>query len=104
MKSSPKVERIAMQNDHQRILMQIGHCLRQGCVICIQHAEQLSPRFTKWQTWGTPSCYNGDQQQIHREIDRCHAQHGDHHIRLDIEDYSVHSRFSFLVHHPDNPS
>jgi ribulose-bisphosphate carboxylase small chain len=39
-------------------------------------------------------------QQIYSEIGRCRATHVDHHIRLSIEDHSVRSRFSFVVHSP----
>lgn len=84
----------------RRALGQIGHCLRQGCVICIEHTPLMAPRFSPWQTWGQPSCYNGDEHRIHNEIDRCREAHGDHFIRLNIEDFSCHSRFSFVVHNP----
>lgn len=88
------------QSPADRALGQIGNCLRQGCVICIEHAPMMAPRFTPWQVWGRPSCYNGDTQQIYNEIDSCRGTHTDHHIRLNIEDYSCHSRFSFVVHNP----
>lgn len=83
-----------------RALGQIGKCLRQGCVICIEHTPVMAPRFSPWQVWGQPSCYNGDAQRIYGEIDRCRDAHADHHIRLNIEDYSCRSRFSFVVHNP----
>jgi ribulose-bisphosphate carboxylase small chain len=89
------------QDDNRdRVLWQIGHCLRKGCVICIQHADQMSPRYTKWQIWGTPRCYGGDPKRLYDDIDRCREEHADHHIRLEIEDFSFHSRFSFVVHQP----
>lgn len=84
----------------QRALGQIGRCLRQGCVICIEHAPAMAPRFTPWQVWGQPRCYNGDEQAIYSEIGRCREAQPDHHIRLNIEDFSCHSRFSFVVHNP----
>lgn len=83
-----------------RVLWQIGHCLRMGCVICIQHAEQISPRYTQWQVWGMPRCYGGDPQRLYDDIERCREEFGGHLIRLDIEDHSFHSRFSFVVHQP----
>lgn len=83
-----------------RALSMIGRCLRQGCVICIEHSPVMAPRFSPWKIWGKPCCYNGDVQQIYSEIDRCRTTHGDHHIRLNIEDYGFHSRFSFVVHNP----
>lgn len=89
------------ENDSRdRVLWQIGHCLRKNCVICLEHARQLSPRFTKWEPWGTPRCYSGDPQQLRDDIARCCEEHADHHIRLQIEDYQFHSRFSFVVHSP----
>lgn len=100
MSLSPDIANTNQDAERQRVMHQIGHCLRMGCVICIQHAQQLSPRFTKWEVWGTPACYNGDLQQLYGDIDRCRECHADHHIRLDIEDHSCHSRFSFLVHRP----
>ncbi|MCP5142949.1 MAG: ribulose bisphosphate carboxylase small subunit [Chromatiales bacterium] len=88
-----------------RVFAQIEHCLtdgvvRQGCVIRIEHTSTMAPRYSPWQTWGTPVCFNGDSQQIHDQLAACEAAHGDHHIRLSIEDYSCHSRFSFVVHKP----
>ena len=83
-----------------RVFGQIGHCLRRGCVICIEHAPTLAPRFTSWELWGRPSCYNGDVKTIYREFDRCRTTHADHHIRLNIEDHSFYSRFSYVVHSP----
>lgn len=88
------------EDSQGRLLGQIGHCLRKGCVICIQHAADLSPRFTKWEIWGTPRCYGGDPQRLYNDIDRCRTQHADHHIRLEIEDHYFHSRMSFFVHQP----
>jgi len=88
------------ENAEERALGQIGKCLRLGCVICIEHSPAMAPRFTPWQIWGEACCYDGDPQQLHQEIDRCKQSHSDHHIRLNIEDYSFHSRFSLVVHNP----
>lgn len=88
------------EDNRDRVLSQIGHCLRKGCVICIQHAEQVSPRYTKWQVWGIPRCYGGDPKRLYDDIDRCCGEHAQHYVRLDIEDHSFHSRFSFVVHQP----
>jgi ribulose-bisphosphate carboxylase small chain len=100
MRPSRDVAETSAEAKREQVLHQIGHCLRQGCVICIQHARELSPHYTKWEVWGTPRCYSGDPQRLYGEIDRCRVEHADHHIRLDIEDYSCHSRFSFVVHRP----
>lgn len=98
-----------MQAEHQnsgthslatRLLGQIAHCLRQGCVICIEHSPVMGPRFTPWSTWGERCCFNGDIEEVYSEIDQCRSTHTDHHIRLNIEDYSFHSRFSVMVHSP----
>jgi ribulose bisphosphate carboxylase small subunit len=83
-----------------RVLGQIGHCLRRGCVICIEHTPAMAPRFTPWKVWGRPCCYDGEVQKVYTEIDRCRATHADHHIRLNIHDYSCYSRFSLMVHSP----
>jgi len=83
-----------------RAIGQIGKCLRQGCVICIEHTPMMAPRFTPWEVWGKRCCYNGDTQTVYTEIDRCRSAHADHHIRLNIEDYSFRSRFSVVVHSP----
>jgi ribulose-bisphosphate carboxylase small chain len=88
----------------ERALGLIGHCLRKGCVICIEHTPRMGPRYSPWSIWGKPCCYNGDVQQIYSEIDQCRETHVDHHIRLSIEDYSFHSRFSFVVHSPPAPA
>lgn len=84
----------------RRLPGKIEHCLRSGCVICIEHAPTIAHRFTPWEVWGRPYCYSGDVQGIYSEIDRCRTTHTDHHIRLNIEDYSCYSRFSFVVHSP----
>lgn len=84
----------------QGIFSQIEQCLRQGCVIRIQHTPSMGPRFTPWQEWCQSCCYNGDPQQVHSAIKQCREAHFDHHIRLVLEDYSCHSRFSFVVHSP----
>ncbi|MCB1787254.1 MAG: ribulose bisphosphate carboxylase small subunit [Gammaproteobacteria bacterium] len=93
-------QNVGSQAPTDRALGQIGRCLRQGCVICIEHTPAMAPRFTPWQVWGQSSCYNGDSLKIYREIEHCRTSHADHHIRLNIEDYSCHSRFSFVVHSP----
>jgi ribulose-bisphosphate carboxylase small chain len=92
--------KVETERSAKRVLGNIGHCLRRGCVICIEHAPDMAPRFTSWELWGRPSCYNGDEQGIHTEIDRCRTTHADHHIRLNIEDHSCCSRFSLVVHSP----
>jgi len=83
-----------------RVVAQIAYCLRQGCVICIEHTPVMAPRWSPWKVWGKPCCYNGEIQQIYGEIGRCRETHADHYIRLNIEDYSCRSRFSFVVHSP----
>ncbi len=91
---------VTQTENRDRILLQIGHCLHQGCVICIWHAAQLKPHFTHWEPWGSTDYYRGDPEQVYGELDQCRQCHVDHFIRLDIEDYRVHSRFSFMVHEP----
>lgn len=98
MQSSQK--NAGTQSLANRVLGKIGQCLRSGCVICIEHTPAMAPRFTPWKVWGKSCCYNGDVNQIYGELDRCRETHADHHIRLNIEDYSCHSRFSFVVHSP----
>jgi len=100
MEPSADAARTAEADNRDRVLSQIGHCLRKGCVICIQHAEQVSPRYTKWRVWGMPRCYGGDPQRLYDDIDRCREEYAEHHIRLEIEDHYFHSRFSFAVHNP----
>ena len=98
-----KPERYAGAKDdkaYQRILRKIEKCLRQGCVIRIQYTSEMAPRFTPWREWCQSCCYNGDPQQVFSMVERCRETHFDHHIRLVLEDYSCHSRFSFVVHNP----
>lgn len=90
-------------NRSRRILEQISQCLHRGCVICIEHALMVGPRYTRWQQWGDACCYNGDQDKLYNDIDSCRQAHADHHIRLSIDDFSSHSRFSVFVHRPDMP-
>lgn len=90
-------------DDHStpaHILAQIEKCLRKGCVVRIEYTPRLAPRFSPWKLWGTSSMYNGDIDQLMKEVDQCLAQHQDHFIRLSIEDFSCHSRFSFVMHSP----
>jgi len=84
----------------ERMLNQIAYCLRQGCVICIEHTSNMRPRWSPWEIRGKPCYYDGNIEQIYSEIDRCREAHADHHIRLNIEDHSCRSRFSFVVHSP----
>ncbi len=100
MRPTADATRMTGNDTRDHVLWQIGQCLRKGCVICIQHAEQVSPRYTKWQLWGIPRCYGGDPQRLYNDIDHCREEHSAHYIRLDIEDLSFHSRFSFVVHEP----
>jgi ribulose-bisphosphate carboxylase small chain len=86
--------------DGERIFGQIEKCLRQGCVIRIEHTPAMAPRFTPWREWGQSSCYDGNPQQVFHAIDCCRASYSDHYIRLVLEDFSCHSRFSFVVHSP----
>lgn len=102
--SSTGMAHEAVSDAQDRVLSQISHCLRQGCVICLEHAEQITPRFTKWQVWGTPRCYGGDPQRLFDDIDSCRKACADQYIRLQVEDYSFHSRFSFMVHQPQAAS
>ena len=82
------------------ILSKIEKCLRQGCVIRIEHTPAMAPRFTPWQDWCQSCVYDGDPQKVFSAIEHCREAHCDHHIRLMMEDYSCHSRFTFVVHSP----
>lgn len=84
----------------QQILSKVEQCLRQGCVIRIEHTAGMAARYTRWQEWSEPCCYNGDPKQVFGAIEDCREAHADHHIRLVLEDFSCHSRFSFVVHNP----
>lgn len=95
-----QAESSAQESPEDRALGQIGRCLRQGCVICIEHTPNMAPRFTPWQLWGQRCCYNGDDSVIRTEIANCRQAHADHHIRLNVEDYGFHSRFTVTVYNP----
>ncbi|EXJ15176.1 ribulose bisphosphate carboxylase small subunit, partial [Imhoffiella purpurea] len=82
------------------MLSQIEYCLQQDCVVCIEHAATMTPRWSPWETWRKPCYYDGDIHRVYSEIDRCRDRHADHYIRLNIEGHSCHSRFSFVVHTP----
>jgi ribulose-bisphosphate carboxylase small chain len=103
-KVQPGEDSTVPQSPADRVLGQIEYCLRQGCVICIEHTPMMTPRYSPWEIWGTPCCYNGNVQPIYSEIDCCRSVHADHHIRLNIEDHSCRSRFSFVVHSPSAAS
>jgi ribulose-bisphosphate carboxylase small chain len=96
----PEEHHVEHQSLADRLLKQIAHCLRKGCVIVIEHTPTIVPQWSPWKIWGKPCCYNGNVQQILSEIDSCRKTHADHHIRLNIEDFSCQSRFSFVVHNP----
>ncbi|MGB1109213.1 MAG: ribulose bisphosphate carboxylase small subunit [Gammaproteobacteria bacterium] len=100
MNAALGLEQLKAMEAASRIFDKVEKCLRQGCIIQIEHASTIAPRFTPWEIWGKPSCYNGDVQQVYAQIEACREAHGDHHIRLSIEDFSCHSRFSFVVHRP----
>jgi ribulose bisphosphate carboxylase small subunit len=88
------------QTTYEDVLYKIEHCLHKGCVVRIEYASKTAPRFTPWLVWGTPGMYNGDLNEVLRELDNCHKNNPKHYIRLTIEDYNFHSRFSFVVHSP----
>ena len=102
MKPSAEFTGKTRDDNPDPMLRQIALCLRKGCVICIQHAEQIRPRYTKWQVWGAPRCYGGNPQRLYDDIDRCREAHAECFIRLEIEDHTYHSRFTFVVHQPLN--
>ncbi|MBF0255628.1 MAG: ribulose bisphosphate carboxylase small subunit [Gammaproteobacteria bacterium] len=83
-----------------QLVQQISHCLHSGCVISIQHSPIMAPRFTPWQLWGAPSYYSGNIGRVLDELENCHRQRPQDHIRLDIEDFNCHSRFSLVVYSP----
>ena len=90
----------ASESPAARVLTQIEYCLRQKCVICIEHTPCFSPSWSSWRIWGKPDYYNGNANHLYSEIDHCRVEHADHYIRLNIEDPSCHCRFSFVVHSP----
>jgi len=75
-------------------------CIRKGCFICIEHAPAVRPRYTSWEIWGRPQCYSGDAPALDREIEDCKSVYPEHHVRLNIEDVSFHSRMNLFVHRP----
>lgn len=79
---------------------QLAACLRQGCVLCIEHAAATAPRYTRWQYWGAPCMYQGDLQDVIEGIDACRQTHPDHYVRLSVEHDLGRTRMSFLVHRP----
>ena len=89
-----------LQPAESRMLSQLEHCLHRGCIIAIEHAEQVRSRYTAWQPWEPPSCYDGDMAAVHGAIARCRQAHCDHQIRLSVEDLSYRSRLALMVHRP----
>ena len=89
-----------LQPAESRMLSRLEHCLHRGCIIAIEHAEQIQAGYTAWQPWEPPSCYDGDMTAVHGAIARCRQAHCDHHIRLSIEDLSYRSRLALMVHRP----
>lgn len=100
MQAARKIETQQHTSPTAQVLDQIAHCVRMGCVIRIEHTPVVGPRFSPWEIWGTPACYNGDIEQVYNELEQCCEQHPNHFVRLNIEDYSCNSRFSFVVHEP----
>lgn len=84
----------------ERILMQLGQCLDQGCFVWIEHAAAIAPRFSAWRLWEQPSCYNGNLDAVYDSIESCRRAHADHHIRLNVENVGWHSKLSVTVHRP----
>jgi ribulose bisphosphate carboxylase small subunit len=67
-------------------------------VLCIEHAGQRRPRYTRWELWGTPFCYVGSLQPIADQIRACREAHADHDIRLQVEANMGQMRAVFMVH------
>jgi ribulose-bisphosphate carboxylase small chain len=82
------------------LVKNLGHCLRKGCVLCIEHAEQPRPRYTRWEMWGAPLCYVDSLQPVADEIKACREAHADHDIRLQVEGNMGQVRMVFMVHRP----
>lgn len=86
--------------EETRMLAHLDHCLQQGCLICIEHADTVRPRHACWERWDEPSRYCGDLDALYGSIERCRRTHADHHIRLNIEDITWHSKLSLIVYRP----
>lgn len=86
--------------EEARMLAHLDHCLQQGCLICIEHADTVRPRHSSWERWNTPSRYCGDLEALYEAIESCRQAHADHHIRLNIEDMTWRSTLSLVVYRP----
>ena len=81
-------------------LSKIRNCLQKGCVICIEHSPEMLQNCSLWKTWGSPSCYNGQEHQIYDELDKCCARYPEDFVRLNIADGRSFSKFIFVVQSP----
>ncbi|WP_200255287.1 ribulose bisphosphate carboxylase small subunit [Thiococcus pfennigii] len=83
---------------------QLGECIRKGCFVCIEHTAAMRLGCTHWEQWGDIRRYDGDVRALDREIETCKESHGDHHIRLNVEDLGFHSRMTLFVYNPSRPA
>jgi ribulose bisphosphate carboxylase small subunit len=90
----------SIESTHRELAKQLAHCLRQGCVLCIEHAAQAQPRYTRWETWGSPRCFGGSLDELLADIAACRRSLRDRHIRLKIEDPFGRSRMVFALQRP----
>lgn len=82
------------------ILDRVTNCIEHGCVICIEHTDQVQPRRSQWEPWERPRCFDGNLDAVYESLEGCRRAHGNHHIRLSIESMTWHSRLSLVVHRP----
>jgi ribulose bisphosphate carboxylase small subunit len=78
--------------------------LRDNWIVRIEHADEVSPRYTTWQQWGSPLFAIKDSSPVLDRILACRANHPTHAIRLHAEKVHPGIRFVYSVHRPqDNP-
>ncbi len=88
------------ESAEERMFRQLGSCLQHGCVVCIEYAHAVRPRFTSWELWGDSCCYNGDLPALLAETEKCRCVHPDKSIRLTVHDFATRSRLSLALNRP----
>jgi ribulose-bisphosphate carboxylase small chain len=90
-----------------QIRAQIEYCLRNGWAVAVEYTDDIHPRNTYWEMYGTPLFDLHDAAGVMAEVDACRRTFPSHYVRLNAFDSSLgweSVRLSFIVNRPaDEP-
>jgi ribulose-bisphosphate carboxylase small chain len=91
----------------EQIKAQVEYCLRNEWAVGVEFTDDVHPRNTYWEMWGTPMFDLRDAAGVMAEVKSCRENHPDCYIRVTAFDSTrgwETVRLSFLVQRPaDEP-